>query len=291
MHVPHSPPDQYLDGSKVAGEYENKHLDMLLEMDKVVGSLVSSLEERGLAKDTLIIFSSDNGGLGSFHYPNRFLRGHKGQIWEGGHRVPLIMRYDGVLPQGEKRTGHFVGLNDIYATLAEIVGVSIPDRSAQDSMSFAKYAASENYTGDLRKYIGTWDYTRIGNQQHLQSESLRYGSLKAIRHFHPVQRTELFDLNSDLAEVTNIAEDRSNRQILKKMLKKLEQAGPCPRDKEGEFVLRSGNDKGRIVTCDWFELDTRRCKYYVDGELFCNSICGRHHQHICSAVRKLYSEK
>ncbi len=99
-HIPHSPPDEYIDGTKVAGEYGNGHLDILYEMDKVVGSLVGALESRNLANDTIVVFTSDNGGLGAKHsnsselghQSNGPLRGMKGDIYEGGTRIPLIMR-------------------------------------------------------------------------------------------------------------------------------------------------------------------------------------------------------
>ncbi len=61
VHTPHSPPNKFLDGSPVAGQYDTRHKDMLLEMDMVVGSLIKLLEDRNLVEDTIIIFSSDNG--------------------------------------------------------------------------------------------------------------------------------------------------------------------------------------------------------------------------------------
>ena len=85
VHQPHSPPNKYLDGSPIAGEYDTKHNDMLLEMDKVVGSLIQMLEERQLIEDTIIVFTSDNGGLGSkfSNFSSGNLRGSKGSIYEG----------------------------------------------------------------------------------------------------------------------------------------------------------------------------------------------------------------
>ena len=287
VHLPHSPPDTYLDGTPVAGEYYNAHLDMLLEMDKVVGSLVDAVEKRGLQEETIIIFTSDNGGLGSFNYPDRVLRGHKGDIWEGGHRIPMIIRYDGTFPKGENRTSHFVGLNDIYATLTEIADVPIPDRSAQDSVSFAKYIESEDNVSGLRKYFGVWDYIRGENGQDLHSESLRYGDLKVVRHFSPDLKTELYNLTEDLAETRNIEGFRIHQAVINEMLAEVNKIGPCPDDEEGSFVLTSGNDKGNTVNCEWFAKPNEyRCKYYIDGELNCNSICGRHS--LCGRVQELY---
>ena len=100
VHIPHSPPDKYIDGSRVAGELPNGHLDILYEMDKVVGSLLEMLEARNMTEDTIIVFTSDNGGLGRKHAnsweygheSNGILRGKKGEIYEGGTRVPMIIR-------------------------------------------------------------------------------------------------------------------------------------------------------------------------------------------------------
>jgi Arylsulfatase A and related enzymes len=178
VHLPHSPPQYYLDGSPVAGEYENEHLDLLLEMDKVIGSLVSALEEKDLVNDTIIIFASDNGGLKTQH-AGRVLRGFKSQIYEGGHRVPLVMRYDRMFPKNETRSSHFVGLNDLYATIAEIVGVKVPRRSAQDSISFASYIQSEENVQGLRKYLGTWAYKK----NIIKGEAIRHGHLKLVRNY------------------------------------------------------------------------------------------------------------
>ena len=88
VHSPHSPPDSYIDGDPIAGQYETNHLDMLLEMDKVVGSLVSIIEDKNLAEDTIIIFTSDNGGLSPGegtdyslgHRSSGPLRGHKALV-------------------------------------------------------------------------------------------------------------------------------------------------------------------------------------------------------------------
>lgn len=88
VHSPHSPPDFYLDGSRVANTTETRHLDMLKELDMIVGSLVSAVESRNLTEETIIIFTSDNGGLPASnrittHKASGKLRGFKGSIYEG----------------------------------------------------------------------------------------------------------------------------------------------------------------------------------------------------------------
>jgi len=164
VHTPHSPPYRYLNGEKVAGVYPDTHMDMLYEMDLVVGSLVSLIEDKGLAEDTIIIFASDNGGLGDMHgTPSDVhdssgpLRGSKAMIYEGGHRIPMIIRHDKSFPPNEERS-HLVGLNDLYATLLDLVGVAVPNLSAQDSMSFSDYIFSGSNTNGLREELATFAF-------------------------------------------------------------------------------------------------------------------------------------
>ena len=228
-HVPHSPPDKYIDGSTIAGKHATKHLDMLSEMDKVVGSLISILDDRNLTEDTIIIFTSDNGGLGGKfgsnkvgHESNGPLRANKGSIYEGGHRIPLTIRWDnGGIPKGENRSSHFVGLNDIYATLCDFADVDIPFEEkvqAIDSISFAKYALNKNKTDGLRTDLWTRDYK--GN-----IESIREGNMKLIHHIQS-GTLELYDLSRDLSESTNII-SYAHKKVVRQMYIKLKEIGPC----------------------------------------------------------------
>ena len=161
VHTPHSPPYRYLNGEKVAGKYPSNHMDMLYEMDLTVGSLVSLIEDNGLAEDTMIIFASDNGGLGAAHGTDSDmhdssgpLRGSKAMVYEGGHRVPMIIRYDGTFPVGEERN-EMVGIQDLYSTICDLIGVKVPALSAQDSVSFANYLLSDSNKGGLRNELIT----------------------------------------------------------------------------------------------------------------------------------------
>jgi Arylsulfatase A and related enzymes len=287
VHIPHSPPNFYIDGSRVCNVYETRHLDLLLELDKVVGSLVSVIEQRQAANNTIIIFTSDNGGLTSssdfFHNSSGPLRGRKGQIYEGGHRVPMIWRYDGLFPKNESRN-HMVGLNDVYATLCEIVGIKVPyGGSAYDSISFSKYLASGNMTNDLREYLPTW--SNKGSKGILHAIQHKSG-LKLI-HDTDTHELSLFNLSNDIAETVDNSKNPSFRQIMKLMYQKLLALGPCPNDVEYSFQLSMhtsissgpapyGNVVTMDVNCTWFMTDTiSRCKRYSEGEILCNSICGR----------------
>ncbi|GFH49945.1 hypothetical protein CTEN210_06421 [Chaetoceros tenuissimus] len=274
VHRPHSPVKFYLDGTPVAGTFNDPHLDMLYELDLVIGSMISSVEDRGLMDNTLVIFASDNGGIvKDIRHTNEFgrhFRGGKGTVWEGGHTIPMIMRYDGVLGAGEKRTG-LVGLNDVYATLADIVGFDIPDGSAQDSISFADHALSEA-VDSKREFFGIFHWPKV-------SYALRWGSFKyAVIHTSDTKKEEyLFNLDYDVKEERNLLIEGSQFHKRKKnqMATELRRLGLCPLDIEDKFLLTNGPDAGSRVTCNYFRKDKSRCEDQLLGELNCNSVCGR----------------
>ncbi|GFH61474.1 hypothetical protein CTEN210_17950 [Chaetoceros tenuissimus] len=289
VHMPHSPVKFYLDGTPVAGTFGDPHLDMLYELDLVIGSMMSSVEDRGLMENTLVIFASDNGGLTKdINHTDEFgrhFRGGKGDVWEGGHTIPMIMRYDGVLGADQKRTG-LVGLNDIYATLADFVGFDIPDGSAQDSISFADHALTE-LMDSQREYFGVWRWQ--SNKEYLQA--LRWSNFKFVVRYSDTKEEYLFDLNTDLKEERNLLREGSEKydKLYKQMFAELRRLGICPLDVEEPFFLIYGSDAVSKVTCDYFREDTSRCEDQIIGELYCNSVCGRYRD-ICKMYTKTWEK-
>ena len=278
-HIPHSPPKKYIDGSNVQYQYKTSHACMLLEMDKVVGSLVSHLEDRDIAKNTIVIFTSDNGGVRKSdrlaeHRTSGPLRGKKGNIFEGGHRVPLIIRYDGTFPADATRR-RMVGLNDLYATLCQIVGAAIPYGSAQDSVSFANYieAPTKDNQKALRKNLATWTYTANKRKE----EAIRRNSWKLI-HYVPTSTFELYNLENDISETIDLSAISKYAKMMVGMKSLLANVGPCRgydnRNNDATkhfFVKKLKMKKG----CDWFRRKTKRCRTHLEGELRCPSVCIR----------------
>ncbi len=221
VHIPHSPPYTYLDGSAVSGVYNNVHFDMLGEMDKVVGSLIQILEDRDLLQDTIVIFTSDNGGLNkteNIFYSNGPLQGLKGSLYEGGHRVPMTIRWeDGNVPSGESRS-ELVALNDLYATLCDLAGVDVPSDQAVDSISFASYLKDEKQDTNLREEFGVWRYKGVK----FYGEALRKGEMKFIHYADG--DIELYNLTDDLSESNNIAD--GNEALVADMVAILKKIGP-----------------------------------------------------------------
>ncbi|GDY20821.1 hypothetical protein LBMAG56_21670 [Verrucomicrobiota bacterium] len=111
--------------------------DMLSELDWSVGKVMKTLERLGLSKNTLVIFSSDNGASPineDGHLPNGPWRGKKSQLWEGGHREPFIARWPGHIAPGTT-ADDLVCLVDLAATAAAVAGEKLPDGAAPDSFN------------------------------------------------------------------------------------------------------------------------------------------------------------
>jgi arylsulfatase A len=117
--------------------------DFVLMCDEAVRRILAKLDELGIAGDTIVVYASDNGcspmadfqALARFgHNPSHVFRGHKADIYEGGHRIPLLVRWPARIRAGS-RCAETVCLSDLFATMAEIVGHATADDEAEDSVS------------------------------------------------------------------------------------------------------------------------------------------------------------
>jgi len=121
----------------------NPYADFVMQTDWTVGRIVDALDRNGLAENTLVIFTSDNGcspaaGLDVLnrhgHEPSAQFRGHKADIWDGGHRVPYLVRWPAKVRAASK-SDQLVCLTDLMATCAELLGVKLPENAGEDSVS------------------------------------------------------------------------------------------------------------------------------------------------------------
>jgi len=119
------------------------YADLVIETDDVLARVLSSLEKHGVADNTLVIFASDNGcahyiGAKEMeeqgHFPSGPYRGYKSDAWDGGHRIPCIARWPGVIRPGTE-CGDLVCLSDLMATCADILEENLPDNAGEDSIS------------------------------------------------------------------------------------------------------------------------------------------------------------
>ncbi len=146
-HEPIAPPSQFKGKSGISGVG-----DLIMETDWAVGQIAAALDHSGLAENTLLIFTADNGHC---HYtePERFAkvghrvsgpyRGMKADIWEGGHREPFIARWPGVIQPGT-RCDQLICLTDLFATCADMIGSPPPLAGAEDSVSFLSLLKGED---------------------------------------------------------------------------------------------------------------------------------------------------
>lgn len=162
-HTPIAPLDRFK-GKSNAGRYG----DYVFEVDWSVGQLMKALERNKLDKNTLVIFTSDNGSpardgtnmqgpLNSVtqkygHDPGNGLRGIKADIWEGGHRVPFIAKWPGEIPSGTV-SSEVISLVDMMATVADITDFQLPDDTAEDSYNIKPVLFGKDYKKPLREAI------------------------------------------------------------------------------------------------------------------------------------------
>jgi arylsulfatase A len=137
-HTPIVPTDEFKGKSGISPV-----ADFIMETDWAAGQVIEALEAAGVADDTLIIFTSDNGHLPqgwdaliqAGHEPSGPYRGRKTDIWEGGHRVPFLARWPGKIDEGTLNDD-LLSLNDVFATIAELLGSNLLNDVGEDSLSF-----------------------------------------------------------------------------------------------------------------------------------------------------------
>lgn len=154
---PHAPivPTREFQGKTEAGGYG----DFMLQSDSTAGRVLQALDDCGFRDNTIVIFTSDNG-------PERYaynrirnhrhssmgpLRGLKRDIWEGGHRVPFVVRWPGVIEPG-RVSDALVSQVDVMATIAAVVGFDLPDTAAEDSHDLLPLLRNRKGAGNIRKF-------------------------------------------------------------------------------------------------------------------------------------------
>jgi arylsulfatase A len=138
-HTPILPTDEF----KGKSGLDNPYGDFVLMVDWVVGEVIKKLEQQGIAENTILIFTSDNGcsNQADFdqlatkgHNPSYVFRGHKADIFEGGHRVPFIVRWPSEVQPG--KSNQLLCTTDLFATVADVLDTQLEDNVAEDSYSF-----------------------------------------------------------------------------------------------------------------------------------------------------------
>jgi arylsulfatase A len=196
-HLPVIPLEQFR-GKSGCGAYG----DFMMETDWHIGRVMEALEAAGITRNTLIVFSSDNGPENPWrkrikqhqHYSSGPYRDGKRSIYEGGHRVPFIVRWPEVVKPGSVWDG-VVCQSDLLATFADILGTKLPDNAGEDSVSFH---------GALTGKAGSKDRLPVIHHSSKGRFAVREGKWKLIMEHASAPQRELYDLDADPGERTNI---------------------------------------------------------------------------------------
>lgn len=169
---------------------------LVQQMDDAIGNVLKALEAMGLDKNTLVIFTSDNGGVtagDSYSTAMLSLRGGKGRQFEGGIRVPAFLRAPGI-QKGQRCDVPIIGM-DFYPTILSYCGVDMPEEQRVDGVDILPALKGET----LAERPLFWHYPHYGNQGGEPSSIVRRGDWKLI-FYHEDQRVELYNLAKDIGE-------------------------------------------------------------------------------------------
>ena len=219
-YAPHKPvvPNKEFIGKSKAGLYG----DFVCELDHRVGQVLAALDRNGLADNTLVIFTSDNGPENTAyprarkygHYSMDGLRGLKRDNWEGGHRVPFIARWPGKIAAGAT-CDETICLVDMMATFAAVAGVDVPDGAGEDSANILPALLGRSLDEPIREATvhhsckgrfairqGNWVYIDFPTGDDNKEPEWRRQELGVEPHEEP---RELFNLADDPTERYNLA--------------------------------------------------------------------------------------
>ena len=195
-------------------KYNPTYAGMVQSLDEGVGRILDKLDELKLAKNTLVFFMSDNGGLRSVTAV-RPLREGKGHIYEGGIREPMIVRYPKLIKPAST-CAEPVSSVDFFPTMLELAGVKMKNARKIDGVSLAPLLKGEKKT--LGRKAIYWHYPHYSPQGGRPASALRSGDYKLIKLYEG-DKIELYNLKDDLSEKNNLAEKQPERTAeLKKML-------------------------------------------------------------------------
>lgn len=262
LSAPHTPimPTNEFEGKSRASVYG----DFVCQVDWTVGQVMEALERNGMADNTLLIVTSDNGcspmvdfpklhAMG--HDPSYHFRGYKADIYEGGHRIPFMARWPGKIRPGSS-CDHITCLTDLMATAAEIVGDHLPDNAGEDSVSMlpallgqapepAREAVVHHSVGgafsirqgkwklEFCAGSGGWSYPKPGEAEKLG--------------LPPIQ---LYDLESDVGEKQNVQDKHPEvverlTRLMEKYVAEGRSTPGAPQKNEGKVNFwRTGSNEG-----------------------------------------------
>jgi arylsulfatase A-like enzyme len=191
-------------GRPVVEEAKATYAAMVSTLDHDVGQVMRELEKQGIAENTIVIFTSDNGAatedgaVAEYFNGSGPFRGIKRDLYEGGIRVPLIVKWPGKITAGRLDEGSQVAFWDFLPTLAELAGAAVPD--GVDGISIVPSLLSETEVGNDRPLY--WEFRKKPDSD--LKQAVRWGRWKAVR-LSETAALELYDLDKDVGETSDVA--------------------------------------------------------------------------------------
>ncbi|WP_372807260.1 sulfatase-like hydrolase/transferase [Pontiella sp.] len=228
---PHTPiaPSKEWQGKSPLGPYG----DFVMQTDAIIGGIVDAVDAAGLADNTIIIVTSDNGcskaaggkeGIAFFekqgHYPSAQFRGSKSDLWDGGHRVPFIVRWPAAIKAGST-SDQTICLTDLMATAADLTGSKLPATAGEDSVSFAPALKGKPIVSTRAGVIHHSIAGRFSYRQGKWKLLISNGSGGWTKEKMPAGTVaQLYDMEADPGERNNLYD--SHPEVVQRLVAQLE---------------------------------------------------------------------
>jgi arylsulfatase A-like enzyme len=292
LNAPHTPIEPTAPWRGQSGL--NAYGDFVMQTDAAVGQVLAALERHGLSQDTLVLVTSDNGCspgadlaelAAKGHRPSHVFRGAKADIFEGGHRVPFLARWPGRTAAGST-CDHVVGLIDVMASCADLLGLKLPENAAEDSVSFlpALLGQATKPARDTLVHHSVNGSFAIRQGQWKLALCPDSGGWSAPRPGQPEAATlppaQLYDLDRDLGERENLYAQRADvvaqltRQLEREVLAGRSTPG-TPQRNDGEIRLRRPATRARTAV-NTPTIDRRNVLFIATDDCGCALGCYGH---------------
>ena len=213
--------------------------DLVMETDELVGKVLEALDKSGVAENTIVLFTSDNGcapyiGVEEMeakgHFPSGLLRGYKGDAWEGGHRIPFIIRWPGVVKPG-RVCNQLVHQADLLATISGILGMKIPDNAGEDSFSILPLLHGRDKP--IRENAVSCSLNGVPSIRKGDWKLIAGSAAGGMSKMRDTNQIKLYNLSRDPGEKENLAENEPNRVAdMRDLLEKVISGGRSAPGKE-----------------------------------------------------------
>jgi arylsulfatase len=265
-HMPFFVPDRYRDPYRALGVYVASFFGIVANFDENMGRLDAMLRETGLYDNTIVTFMSDNGGVVGADLYNAGMRGSKGSLYEGGHRVPFFLRWPGGGLRSPGDCGEAVQIQDLLPTLLDLCALPAPKEASFDGVSLAPLLRDERAMLPDRMMV-----VQFGEP------SQKWNSAVLWNKWRLIEGQELYDLTTDPAQNHDVA--ARYPEVVSRMREHYERwyAGLGP-ERENLETIHVGTDHENPVRLShldwrddailWYQGQVRSMVNY-DGQVAC----------------------